>query len=151
MYLKLSYFFIEKVMKVIKCLLLSLKEIFIVLFIQYFILIISIILFNGYENIYIGNILLSIFSIIYILSKKNIINVSFNIRNNYFIYIMLGSSISIIYNMILYRFHLYTYDTNNTFLFLDVLTSGIIGPIFEEVVFRVSFIPKVECFIYDKD
>ena len=56
MYLKLSYFFIEKVMKVIKCLLLSLKEIFIVLFIQYFILIISIILFNGYENIYIGNI-----------------------------------------------------------------------------------------------
>ena len=151
MYLKLSYFFIEKVMKVIKCLLLSLKEIFIVLFIQYFILIISIILFNGYENIYIGNILLSIFSIIYILSKKNIINVSFNIRNNYFIYIMLGSSISIIYNMILYRFHLYTYDTNNTFLFLDVLTSGIIGPIFEEFVFRVSFIPKVECFIYDKD
>mgnify|MGYP001398758666 CR=1 FL=1 len=56
-----------------------LKEIFIVLFIQYFILIISIILFNGYENIYIGNILLSIFSIIYILSKKNIINVSFNL------------------------------------------------------------------------
>ena len=99
-------------MKVIKCLLLSLKEIFIVLFIQYFILIISIILFNGYENIYIGNILLSIFSIIYILSKKNIINVSFNIRNNYFIYIMLGS---------------------------------------EEVVFRVSFIPKVECFIYNKE
>lgn len=151
MYLKLSYFFIEKVMKVIKCLLLSLKEIFIVLFIQYFILIISIILFNGYENIYIGNILLSIFSIIYILSKKNIINVSFNIRNNYFIYIMLGSSISIIYNMILYRFNLYTYDTNNTFLFLDILTSGIIGPIFEEVVFRVSFIPKVECFIYNKE
>ena len=130
MYLKLSYFFIEKVMKVIKCLLLSLKEIFIVLFIQYFILIISIILFNGYENIYIGNILLSIFSIIYI---------------------MLGSSISIIYNMILYRFNLYTYDTNNTFLFLDILTSGIIGPIFEEVVFRVSFIPKVECFIYNKE
>ena len=64
---------------------------------------------------------------------------------------MLGSSISIIYNMILYRFHLYTYDTNNTFLFLDVLTSGIIGPIFEEVVFRVSFIPKVECFIYNKE
>lgn len=63
---------------------------------------------------------------------------------------MLGSSISIIYNMILYRFHLYTYDTNNTFLFLDILTSGIIGPIFEEVVFRVSFIPKVECFIYNK-
>ena len=124
MYLKLSYFFIEKVMKVIKCLLLSLKEIFIVLFIQYFILIISIILFNGYENIYIGNILLSIFSIIYI---------------------------SIIYNMILYRFNLYTYDTNNTFLFLDILTSGIIGPIFEEVVFRVSFIPKVECFIYNKE
>lgn len=64
---------------------------------------------------------------------------------------MLGSSISIIYNMILNRFNLYTYDTNNTFLFLDILTSGIIGPIFEEVVFRVSFIPKVECFIYNEE
>lgn len=137
-------------MEKIKCLLLSLKEIFIVLFIQYFILIFSIILFNGDENIYIGNILLSIFSIIYILSKKNIINVSFNIRNNYFIYIMLGSSISVIYNMILYRLNLYTYDTNNTFLFLDILTSGIIGPIFEEVLFRVSFISKLEKWNNDK-
>ena len=130
-------------MEKIKYLLLSLKEIFIVLFIQYFILIFSIILFNGDENIYIGNILLSIFSIIYILSKRRVIDISFNIKNNYFI--------SIIYNMILYRLNLYTYDTNNTFLFLDILTSGIIGPIFEEVVFRVSFIPKVECFIYNKE
>lgn len=138
-------------MKKIKYLLLSLKEIFIVLFIQYFILIFSIILFNGDENIYIGNILLSIFSIIYILSKRRVIDISFNIRNNYFIYIMLGSSISIIYNMILYRLNLYTYNISNNILFLDILTSGIISPIFEEVVFRVSFIPKVECFIYNKE
>mgnify|MGYP004536016119 CR=1 FL=1 len=137
-------------MKKIKSLLLSLKEIFIVLFIQYFILIISIILFNGDKNIYIGNILLSIFSVIYIFSKKKVIDVSFNIKNNYFIYIMLGSSISIIYNMILYRLNLYTYNANNNILFLDILTSGIIGPIFEEVLFRVSFIPKVGSFIYNK-
>lgn len=137
-------------MKKIKSLLLSLKEIFIVLFIQYFILIISIILFNGDKNIYIGNILLSIFSVIYIFSKRRVIDVSFNIRNNYFIYIMLGSSISIIYNMILYKFNLYTYNTNNTVLFLDILTSGIIGPVFEEVLFRVSFIPKIESFICNK-
>ena len=140
-------------MKKIKSLLLSLKEIFIVLFIQYFILIISIILFNGDKNIYIGNILLSIFSVIYIFSKRRVIDVSFNIKNNYFIYIMLGSSISIIYNMILYRLNLYTYNTSNTsnnILFLDILTSGIIGPIFEEVLFRVSFIPKVESFVYNK-
>jgi len=137
-------------MKKIKYLLLSLKEIFIVLFIQYFILIISIILFNGDKNIYIGNILLSIFSVIYIFSKRRVIDVSFNIKNNYFIYIMLGSSISIIYNMILYRLNLYTYNISNNILFLDILTSGIIGPIFEEVLFRVSFIPKVEGFIYNK-
>ena len=137
-------------MKKIKYLLLSLKEIFIVLFIQYFILIISIILFNGDKNIYIGNILLSVFSVIYILSKRKVIDVSFNIKNNYFIYIMLGISISIIYNMILYRLNLYTYNISNNILFLDILTSGIIGPIFEEVLFRVSFIPKVEGFIYNK-
>lgn len=137
-------------MKKIKYLLLSLKEIFIVLFFQYFILIISIILFNGDKNIYIGNILLSIFSVIYILSKRRVIDVSFNIKNNYFIYIMLGISISIIYNMILYRLNLYTYNANNNILFLDILTSDIIGPIFEEVLFRVSFIPKVEGFIYNK-
>ena len=121
MYLKLSYFFIEKVMKVIKCLLLSLKEIFIVLFIQYFILIISIILFNGYENIYIGNILLSIFSIIYILSKKNIINVSFNIRNNYFIYIMKR----IIFSLFYLRF--WNYFLN--YLFYMIYIKFIIGKI----------------------
>ena len=63
---------------------------------------------------------------------------------------MLGSSISIIYNMILYRLNLYTYNISNNILFLDILTSGIIGPIFEEVLFRVSFIPKVEGFIYNK-
>lgn len=63
---------------------------------------------------------------------------------------MLGSSISIIYNMILYRLNLYTYNISNNILFLDILTSGIIGPIFEEVLFRVSFIPKIESFICNK-
>ena len=63
---------------------------------------------------------------------------------------MLGSSISIIYNMILYRLNLYTYNANNNILFLDILTSGIISPIFEEVLFRVSFISKVESFICNK-
>ena len=63
---------------------------------------------------------------------------------------MLGSSISIIYNMVLYRLNLYTYNINNNILFLDILTSGIISPIFEEVLFRVSFISKVESFICNK-
>ena len=63
---------------------------------------------------------------------------------------MLGISISVIYNMILYGFNLYTYDTNNTNFIFNVLISGIIGPVFEEILFRVNFIPKIEKFIYNK-
>ena len=62
-------------MKKIKYLLLSLKEIFIVLFIQYFILIFSIILFNGDEYIYIGNILLSIFLVLILIDIPILIHI----------------------------------------------------------------------------
>ena len=58
-----------------------------------------------------------------------------------------------VYFMSLYSVSCSEYNVSNLIGtgFLDILTSGIIGPIFEEVVFRVSFIPKVECFIYNKE
>ena len=52
--------------------------------------------------------------------------------------------------MILYRFNLYSYQSDNISFFLNIFSSGIIGPIFEEVLFRVSFISKLEKWNNDK-
>ena len=81
--------------------------------IQYFIVIISILLLGYNSSIVWGTVFLMIFDIIYIVSKLKIIDVSFNIKNNYFPYMLLGISISIIYNMILYKFDLYQYSYVN--------------------------------------
>ena len=78
------------------------------------------------------------------LTNINIIRNYFNIKNNYFPYILLGTAISIIYNMILYKFDLYQYSDVTIPLIINILASGIIGPIFEEVLFRASFITKLE-------
>ena len=89
-------------MKKIRLFLLSLKEIFAVLFIQYFIIIISNLFFDAKDNIYFCSIMLCIFDIIYIIfNKKNLIT-NFNFKYNYLLYIMLGASISTLYNMIIY-------------------------------------------------
>ena len=138
-------------MNFIKNLFLSLKEILIVMLSQYLILIISIILYGINKSYYIGTILLLIFDISFIIIKirKGYFNISFKGRN-YFFYFTLGLSISIIYNMILYRFNLYSYQSDNISFFLNIFSSGIIGPIFEEVLFRVSFISKLEKWNKDK-
>lgn len=133
-----------------KFFLLSLREIFTVLFIQYFIIIIYSIIFGTENNYIIINVLLCTFDIIFIIHNYKINKFSFSFEYNYLLYIMLGISISVIYNMILYGFNLYTYDTNNTNFIFNVLISGIIGPVFEEILFRVNFIPKIEKFIYNK-
>ena len=112
--------------------------------IQYFIVILSILLLGYNSSIVWGTVFLMIFDIIYIIGKLKSINVSFNIKNNYFPYILLGTAISIIYNMILYKFDLYQYSDVNLPFIINILASGIIGPIFEEFLFRGSFIVKLE-------
>ena len=73
---------------IIKRLFLSLKEILIVMGIQYFIVIISILLLGYNSSIVWGTVFLMIFDIIYIVSKLKIIDVSFNIKNNYFHFLL---------------------------------------------------------------
>ncbi|UKI27238.1 MAG: hypothetical protein L6V91_00790 [Bacilli bacterium] len=69
--------------------------------IQYFIVIISILLLGYNSSIVWGTVFLMIFDIIYIVSKLKIIDVSFNIKKIIiFPYMLLGISISIIYNII---------------------------------------------------
>lgn len=131
----------------IKNLFLFLKEILIILFIQYSIIILSI-LFLGFDSSIVwGTIFLTMFDIIYIIWRSKILNVSFNFKISSFPYILLGTSISIIYNMILFKYNLYSYSEVNIPLIINVISSAIIGPIFEEVLFRCSFISKLEKFI----
>ncbi len=129
---------------------LSLKEIIIVFFIQYFILILSIIVFSVSRSYYIGTILIMVFDILFIIFNMKRIDISFNDKNNYFPYILLGLSISIIYNMLLYKYGIYSYQDYDISILLIVVASSIVGPIFEEILFRYLFIIKLEKFISNK-
>ena len=100
-------------MNILKNFFVSLKEIFILLIIQYSILIFTLLIFSKNNSITLGTIFLMLFEIIYIIKNRKTINFSFSINNVYFPYILLGTSISIIYNMILYKFNLYTPLDNN--------------------------------------
>ena len=137
-------------MNILKNFFVSLKEIFIILIIQYSILIFTLLIFSKNNSITLGTIFLMLFEIIYIIKNRKTINFSFSINNVYFPYILLGTSISIIYNMILYKFNLYTPLDNNISILLIILASGVVGPIFEELIFRINFISRLEMFISDK-
>ena len=126
-------------MNILKNFFVSLKEIFIILIIQYSILIFTLLIFSKNSSITLGTIFLMLFEIIYIIKNRKTINFSFSINNAYFPYILLGTSISIIYNMILYKFNLYTPLDNNISILLIILASGVVGPIFEELIFRINF------------
>ncbi len=130
-------------MKYIKNLFLSLKEILLIMLIQYILLFGCIMIFGTNKSIIIGTIILSIFELIYIFIKLKGIKLSF--KHNYFPYILLGISISIIYNMIIFKLGI-KFDITSIPLILDIIVSGIIGPIFEEILFRYSLINKLSKF-----
>lgn len=130
-------------MNYIKNLFLSIREILITLGIQYLLLIITILIFGTNKSIILGTIILMIFQIFYIFIKSKKVN--FNFKISYFPYIILGISISIIYNMFIFKIK----GTNEIIyipIVLNILCSGIIGPIFEEILFRYSLIDKLNKF-----
>lgn len=132
-------------MKYIKNLFSSLKEIFIILILEY-ILLISIILIFGIEKaITYGTLILIIFFIIYILyklrNKKIIIK-----KVCYLPYILIGASTAVTFNMIIFKFGITFEVTAGIPLWLNILSSGIVSPIFEEVLFRYDFINKLKKF-----
>lgn len=130
-------------MKYIKKLLLSIREILLIMLIQYILLFGCILLFGLNKSIILGTIILSIFELIYIFIKLKSIKLSF--KHNYFPYILLGISISIIYNMIIFKLGV-KFDITSIPLILNIIASGIIGPIFEEILFRYSLINKLSKF-----
>lgn len=87
---------------------------------------------------------------IYLYQKNKIKESSFkpNIKNMYFL-ISTGISIAIILNMIIFK------TTNNTntrtiSLPLAILSSGIIGPIYEELLFRYIFLNRLKMYYSTK-
>lgn len=138
----LSYFYLVIFMVYIKNLFISLKEVILIMLFQYFILISTILIFGFNKSIVIGSIILLIFQIIYIAYKIKDYKFSFN-NKIYFKYILLGISITVIYNMTIFKIGI-KFDINNDIPFLfKFICSSIIGPIFEEILFRYSLINKL--------
>lgn len=130
-------------MQYIKKIVLSIKEILLILLIQYALLFSCILMLGTNKSIIIGTIILSLFELIYIFIKLK--NIKLTIKHNYFPYILLGLSLSIIYNMIIFKLGI-KFEITSIPLLLEILSSGIIGPIFEEVLFRYIFINKLSKF-----
>lgn len=128
------------------------KEIIITYILSYIIIIISASIYTllGYNDLtfFINNYCIYIVIIYYILTsiylyKKNKItenNISFR---SYYPLISLGISIAIIYNMIIFKFNPPT-TTSTLPLFINILSSGIVGPIFEEILFRYVFYNRLK-------
>ena len=137
-------------MNYLKKLLLSLRELFLIMLIQYVLLIVCILIFGVSMTIIIGSIVLAIFEIgyvtyIYRKDKKMI-----GYKNSYFPFILLGISISVIFNMITFKLGIKSSSSINNLVLISIFTSGIIGPIFEEVLFRYRLISKLERFNSNK-
>ena len=139
-------------MKYLWNLFLSLKEIFIMMILQYIILILCILIIGINKSVIYGSILLMLFEIWYIVWKirndnfiisriKNKLNIK-----SYFPYVLLGIGIAALYNMIIFKLGLEQEITTNFPFVLNILCSGVVGPIFEEFLFRYDFIKKLEMF-----
>ena len=140
-------------MKYLWNLFLSLKEIFIVMFLQYAILFLCLFTIGVDKSVIYGSILLMIFQVCYIIWKssrdKRVWNSNFAIKI-YFPYVLLGIGVAASYNMIIFRLGLGQEVNTDIPIILNILCSGIIGPIFEEFLFRYDFIRRLEKFNNNK-
>ena len=128
------------------------KEIIVGYLLAFIITIISSLIYTtlGFNNLsnFINNYLIYILLIYYIttiiyLYKKNNKKETILSYEYYFPNILLGISIATIYNMIIFKYNP-PIISNQTPLFLLILSTGIIGPIFEEIIFRYIFYNRLK-------
>lgn len=143
-------------MKYLWNILLSVKEIFIVMFMQYIMLFICVFSMGIDKSILWGSIILVSFEIIYIVwklfsirRKGNTINFSI-FKLNYFPYILIGIGVNILYNMVIFILGKEFDVTVNFPIIITIICSGIIGPIFEELLFKYDLIERLEIFNSNK-
>lgn len=127
-----------------KYILKSSKEIIITYILNYLIIIILALIYSGlgYSNIdfFLNNICSYILILFYIITiiylyKKNHKQEQPLPTKQYFPLILLGISIATLLNMIIFLFN--TPQTNNSLpIILSIISTGIIGPIYEEILFR---------------
>ena len=127
-----------------KYILKSSKEIFITYILNYVIIIISGLIYNllGYNNVdlFINNILPYIMILFYILTIIYLYLKNYKKENKlplkqYYPLISLGISISVFLNMLIFLI-IKPITTFSLPLLITIISSGIIGPIYEEVLFR---------------
>ena len=133
----------------------SLKIIIITTTLPYILAVISAYIYTKITNYSINNfinkyliyltIILYIITIIY-LSKKYKLKIKNTAIINYYKYLSLGISISCILNMVIYILNKPNLAIYNINFFIILISSGIIGPIYEEVIFRYIFYNKLKKF-----
>lgn len=132
-------------MKYLKNLILSFKEIFLLFILQYVILIFCLFIFGMNKSIIIGSIFICIIEIIYVVFKYKDKKIKVK-QYNLFPYILLGIGVTTTYNMILFAMNVGNEVNTNINIVFNIICSGIIGPIFEETLFRYSFINYLKKF-----
>lgn len=132
-------------MKYLWKLILSLKEVFFLILLQYSILIICFIVFNPDKTLFIGSILFVILQIIYIVYKGRGIKFKFDYKS-YIPLVMLGVGVAGVYNMIIFKLGLANTVTMEVNILFSTLCTGIMGPIFEEFLFRYDLIRRLSLF-----
>lgn len=132
-------------MKYLKNLILSFKEIFLLFILQYAILISCLFIFGMNKSIIIGSIFICIIEIIYVVFKYKDKKIKVE-QYNLFPYILLGIGVTTTYNMILFAMNLGNEVNININIVFDIICSGVVGPIFEETLFRYSFINYLKKF-----
>lgn len=128
------------------------KEIIITYILSYIIIIISSCFYTllGYNDLtfFINNkciyilLVYYIITTIYLYKKNKIKEINLSLKS-YLPLISLGISIAIIYNMILLKIIPSNFNNAKSLILLNI-SSGIIGPIFEEIVFRYIFFNKLK-------
>ena len=132
-------------MKYLWNLILAFKEVFLLMLLQYLILIICFVVVGPDKTIIIGSILFVVLQIIYIVCKSRGINFRFDSKS-YIPLIMLGVGVAGVYNMIIFKLELSNDVANDVNILFSILCTGIMGPIFEEFLFRYDLIRRLSLF-----
>lgn len=137
-------------MKYVMNVLLSIREIIVMFIIQYVILISIILMFGKNNGIVLGTLAIVFIECCYIIYEYRTKKFDINLGNNlYFPYIFLGIGIAIVYNMIIFKLGIIN-DIISINIFINIIASAIVGPIFEEILFRYSLINKFEVYFSRK-
>lgn len=146
-------------MSYIKKLIKSLKEIIITYLLQYIIIFLACLIYKllGYNNLthFINTYCPIIMIIFYTLTsiylyQKNKTNQTKLPIKNYYPLILLGISISCLLNMIIFLLNKPTPTTSSINMLVLTLSSGIIGPIYEEILFRQINLNRLKKFNTEK-